>query len=97
MALTREQVEHIAELAKLSLDEAEIEMFREQLSAILDHAHELAQLDIESIPPTASVLPLRSVLAADVVRDSSLDRQRFLDNAPEAEAGQVRVQSILDE
>ncbi len=96
MPLSRAQVEHVAELAKLRLTEAEIEQYTDQLSSILDHAQELSQLDTNAIPPTASVLPLRSVMADDAVHDDTLARQELLANAPDAEAGQIRVQAILD-
>jgi len=57
MKLTRAEVDHIAELAKLELTEEEKEKFREQLSAILEYAEMLQRLDTEAIPPTATVLP----------------------------------------
>ncbi|MCX7838447.1 MAG: Asp-tRNA(Asn)/Glu-tRNA(Gln) amidotransferase subunit GatC, partial [Anaerolineae bacterium] len=62
MPLTRAQVQHIAELAKLKLTEDEIARMTEQLSAILDYAARLQELDTEAIPPTASVVPLRNVM-----------------------------------
>jgi aspartyl-tRNA(Asn)/glutamyl-tRNA(Gln) amidotransferase subunit C len=93
--LSRAEVEHIAELAKLSLTDAEKEQFREQLSAILEYAEILQRLDTEAIPPTATVLPLRNVMAADEVRPS-LSREDILANAPEAEDGCFKVRAILE-
>ncbi len=93
--LTREQVLHVAELAKLKLTDAEIDLFQEQLSAILAYAARLDELDTESIPPTAGVLPLRNVMRADQVRPS-YPRQAMLENAPETEDGYVRVKAVLD-
>ena len=81
MALTRQQVEHIAELAKLGLSQEEIERFQEQLSAILDHAAVLQRLDTEAIPPTAQVIGLRNVMRADVARPC-LPVEDVLGNAP---------------
>jgi aspartyl-tRNA(Asn)/glutamyl-tRNA(Gln) amidotransferase subunit C len=95
MALTREQVEHIADLAKLGLTEEEIEKFREQLSAILDYAAMLKRLDTDAIPPTASVLPLRNVMRADEVAPS-LPREDVLANAPTAAEGYFQVKAILE-
>lgn len=95
MALTREQVAHIAELAKLGLTEEEMERFREQLSAILDYAEKLQELDTSAIPPTASVLDLQNVMRADEVRPSML-REDVLANAPDMEAGQFRVRAVLE-
>jgi aspartyl-tRNA(Asn)/glutamyl-tRNA(Gln) amidotransferase subunit C len=93
--LSRVEVEHIAELAKLSLTGEEKEKFREQLSAILDYAGILQRLDTEAIPPTATVLPLRNVMVADEVRPS-FPREDILANAPEAEDGCFKVRAILE-
>jgi len=93
--LSRAEVEHIAELAKLSLTEEEKEKFREQLSAILEYADTLQHLDTEAIPPTATVLPLRNVMVTDEVRPS-FPREDILANAPQAEDGYFKVQAILE-
>ncbi|MDX9849714.1 MAG: Asp-tRNA(Asn)/Glu-tRNA(Gln) amidotransferase subunit GatC [Anaerolineaceae bacterium] len=69
MQLTIQEVEHIAELAKLDLSDEEKELFREQLSSILDYAAMLQGVETGDIPPTASVLPERSVLRQDVVQE----------------------------
>jgi aspartyl-tRNA(Asn)/glutamyl-tRNA(Gln) amidotransferase subunit C len=95
MRLTRDQVKHVAELAKLKLTEAEIDMFQEQLSAILAYADRLDELDTASIPPTAGVLPLRNVMRADEPRPS-FPREAMLANAPDAEDGFVKVKVVLD-
>jgi aspartyl-tRNA(Asn)/glutamyl-tRNA(Gln) amidotransferase subunit C len=95
MALTIAQVEHIAALARLGLTEEEKAQFAEQLSEILDYAAILQQVDTSAIPPTATVLPLRSVMREDAVTPS-LPVENVLANAPAAEAGCFRVQAILD-
>jgi aspartyl-tRNA(Asn)/glutamyl-tRNA(Gln) amidotransferase subunit C len=95
MILTLEEVEHIAELARLRLTEAEKERYREQLSAILDYAARLQDLDTAGIPPTSSVLPARSVLRPDEPRPG-LSPEKLLRNAPEAKDNQFRVPLILD-
>jgi aspartyl-tRNA(Asn)/glutamyl-tRNA(Gln) amidotransferase subunit C len=95
MALTREQVRHVAELAKLKLTEAEVDLFQEQLSAILDYAARLDELETEQIPPTAAVLPLQNVMRSDTPR-ASYPRDTMLANAPDAEDGFVRVKVVLD-
>ncbi len=98
MPLTRAQVEHIAELAKLRLTPAEIEMMTAQLSAILDYAARLQELDTDAIAPTASVAPLQNVMRDDVVVPS-LPRDEVLANAPDKDArGEfLRVRAILKE
>jgi aspartyl-tRNA(Asn)/glutamyl-tRNA(Gln) amidotransferase subunit C len=95
MTLTLKEVEHIAVLARLQLSEHEKERYREQLSAILDYAARLQALDTTGIPPTASVLPPRSVLRADEPR-SGLSTQELLGNAPDVAEGQFRVPPVLE-
>lgn len=95
MPLTIEEVQHIAELAKLELTDAEQARFRDQLSAVLDYAASLRALDTSAISPTATVLPLRTVLRDDTVQPS-LAREALLANAPEAEAGCFRVPAVLE-
>jgi aspartyl-tRNA(Asn)/glutamyl-tRNA(Gln) amidotransferase subunit C len=95
MTLTTEEVEYIAELARLKLSKEEINRFREQLSDILDYAARLQSLDTSGIAPTSSVLPERSVLRADEVQPS-LSLKELLSNAPDTEKGQFRVPLVLE-
>lgn len=96
MTLSREEVEHIAELAKLTLTEEEIQRYGEQLSDILAFVEQLNELDTSAIPPTASVLPLNNVLRPDVARPS-LSNDEALANGPRTADGQFRVAAVLDE
>ncbi|HVG98282.1 MAG TPA: Asp-tRNA(Asn)/Glu-tRNA(Gln) amidotransferase subunit GatC [Chloroflexota bacterium] len=96
MALTPEQVEHVAALARLGISEAERQRFAEQLSGILDHFQALQALDTEQIPPTAQVLDLRNVMRTDAVCPS-LSQGEVLANAPRAQDGFFRVQAVLEE
>jgi len=93
--LSLEEVEHISELARLGLSDVEKEMFRDQLSAILDYAGMLNRLDTTGIPPTASALPLNNVMRRDEVR-ASLPNEEALANASDAEADQFRVRAVLE-
>ena len=95
MALQPEDVEHIADLARLDLTGEEKERFREQLSSILDHIAQLQTLDTAAIPPTSSVLPPRSVLRADEPRPG-LAIDVLMQNAPDQDASQFRVPPVLD-
>ncbi len=97
MALTREQVAHIAELAKLHLTDEEIDKMARQLSEILDAAARLNELDTAAIPPTASVIPNQNVMRADEVTPS-LTRAQVLANAPDTDPQRefIRVRAILD-
>jgi len=95
MSLTLEEVEYIANLARLQLDEAEKSSFREQLSAILDYAARLQKLDTAGIPPTSSVVRSRGVLRRDEPRPG-LTVEELLRNAPETEQKQFRVPPVLE-
>ena len=95
MALTIEQVEHIARLARLDLSEEEKEQFRGQLSQILDHFAQLQELDTQEISPTFRVLDADSPLRLDEARPG-LSTQEALRNAPESEENQFRVPPVLE-
>lgn len=93
--LTIEEVEHIAELAKLGLTEEEKRTFQVQLSAILAYFEKLQEVDTSAIPPTATVLPLRSVMREDEI-EPSLTPEEVLANAPDREDDAFRVPAVLD-
>ncbi|MCB0162592.1 MAG: Asp-tRNA(Asn)/Glu-tRNA(Gln) amidotransferase subunit GatC [Anaerolineae bacterium] len=93
--LNREEVERIAELAKLTLSDAEKDMFQEQLSNILEYAEMLQQVDTSGIPPTTSALPLNNVMRPDEL-SLSLPNDEALSNAPDAEEGSFKVRAVLD-
>jgi aspartyl-tRNA(Asn)/glutamyl-tRNA(Gln) amidotransferase subunit C len=93
--LTREQVLHIAELAKLRLTEDETEMLADQLSEMLDHFAVLNQLDTDTISPTAQAIYRRNVLRDDLVA-ASLSPEQVLANAPRRLDDQFQVKPILD-
>ncbi len=95
MSLTKDEVEHIAALARLELTEEEKARYREQLSAILDYAARLQTLDTSHIPPTSTVLAKRSVLRKDVA-EQGLSAEEILRNAPSAEQNQFRVPPVLE-
>jgi aspartyl-tRNA(Asn)/glutamyl-tRNA(Gln) amidotransferase subunit C len=95
MSLTLKEVEHIAELARLDLTEEEKQKYREQLSAILDYAQSLQEVDTEDIPPTSSVLPLSTDLREDVP-EPGLTRPELLQNAPDQKDGQFKVPAVFE-
>jgi aspartyl-tRNA(Asn)/glutamyl-tRNA(Gln) amidotransferase subunit C len=86
MAITDEQVLHVARLARLALSEDELERFREQLNAILEAVGTVAELDLGDVEPTSHPLDLVNVLDEDVPRPS-LPVVEALVNAPDAEGG----------
>jgi aspartyl-tRNA(Asn)/glutamyl-tRNA(Gln) amidotransferase subunit C len=96
MHLTPEAVRHVAELAKLSLSEEEVLLFGRQLSAILDYADQLRQVDTSHVPPTPYLLPLENVLRDDVARPS-LPNALALANAPAQANGFFRVRAVFED
>ncbi len=94
-SISRADVQHVANLARLALSPDEEERFQHQLSAVFEHFQKLSALDTEQISPTAQVIPLRNVMRPDAVEDS-LPEQDVLANAPDREGDQFRVRAILD-
>jgi len=84
--ISRDEVLHVAKLARLALSEQEIEKFREQLSAILEAVGKVSELDLDGVPPTSHPLDLVNVLAEDDPVPS-LSREAALANAPDPEDG----------
>jgi aspartyl-tRNA(Asn)/glutamyl-tRNA(Gln) amidotransferase subunit C len=95
MALTSEEVLHIARLARIALTDEDVARFTAQLSGILDHFTALAAVDTQGLEPTAHPLPLSNVMRADLVAPS-LPRDEALANAPRIEEGYVRVRAVLE-
>lgn len=93
--ITRADVEHVARLARLELTDAELDASTEQLEAILEHAEDVAALDLADVPPTSHPLPLVNVLRPDVV-GPTVDRDEVLAAAPATESDRFRVPRILD-
>ena len=94
MALTREEVLHVANLARLSLAPAEIELFTRQLNDILAYVEKLQELDTEGVEPLAHVIPVFNVFREDAV-SQGLDRDTALNNAPAREEGAFVVPRII--
>ena len=94
--ISRDDVAHVARLARLDLTDDELEQFTGQLGAVLDHAADVAALDTEGVPPTAHPVPLANVLRDDVVTPG-VDRDEVLAQAPATENGRFRVPRILGE
>jgi aspartyl-tRNA(Asn)/glutamyl-tRNA(Gln) amidotransferase subunit C len=94
MALTRDEVLHVADLARLSLAPAEIELFTRQLNDILAYVEKLQELDTAGVEPLAHVIPVFNVFREDAV-SLGLDRDTALDNAPAREEGAFVVPRII--
>jgi aspartyl-tRNA(Asn)/glutamyl-tRNA(Gln) amidotransferase subunit C len=95
MTLSREQVRHVARLARLGLEEGEEEFYAQQLSGILGHIDRLAQLDTEAIPPTAQVVEVVNPLRDDVP-EPGLSQAEALADAPMQQDGYFLVLAIQE-
>ncbi|MEW6681684.1 MAG: Asp-tRNA(Asn)/Glu-tRNA(Gln) amidotransferase subunit GatC [Nitrospirota bacterium] len=95
MEITREQVEHVAKLARLAVSEEEKVLFGRQLSSILTYVETLNRVDTSDVEPTSHVIPMQNVLREDEVKPS-LARDEALVNAPDADSGCFRVPKIIE-
>lgn len=96
MAISREELEHVARLARLELTEEEIELFQAQLGAVLERAQRIQSLPLDDLPPTAHPIELTNVWRPDVVVPPPIP-DAILENAPEREGDLFRVPRILED
>ena len=94
--INREDVEHVAALARLGLTDEEIDLMQGQLNRILEAVGQLQAVDTSSVGPTAQVIALENVMRDDVTRPS-MAREAALGNAPQREGPMLRVPVILEE
>jgi aspartyl-tRNA(Asn)/glutamyl-tRNA(Gln) amidotransferase subunit C len=90
--IEKEQVLHVAKLARLQLTEPEVEKMATELSGILEHVEHINELDLDGVEPTSHVIALQNVLRPDEPRPS-WDRDEVLESAPDPAAGAFRVPS----
>jgi aspartyl-tRNA(Asn)/glutamyl-tRNA(Gln) amidotransferase subunit C len=95
-AISREEVAHLARLARLAVNDTELDTFAGQLDVILQAVARVGEVAAADIPPTSHSVPLTNVLRDDVVRPG-LTRDEALSGAPDAQDGRFRVPRILDE
>lgn len=93
--ITKDEVKHVADLARLEITEEEAGQFTEHLSAIITYAEQLNELDTEGVVPTTHVLDLKNVFRQDEVK-RTITQEDAMKNAPDSEDGQFRVPSILE-
>ncbi len=96
MKLSREEVLHIARLARLGLSEGEVSRFQEQLSNILENFELLKQVNTANVPPTAQSITLQNVVRDDEV-SQSLSKDQILANAPRRDGDFFRVRAVLEQ
>jgi aspartyl-tRNA(Asn)/glutamyl-tRNA(Gln) amidotransferase subunit C len=94
--ISREDVEHVASLARLGLSDDEIDLMQGQLNRILEAVGQLQSVDTSSVGPTAQVIALENVMRGDVAR-TGIGREAALANAPIREGALLRVPVILEE
>lgn len=94
--ITRDEVAHVAMLARLALTEAELDTYTEQLGAVLDHARDTEALDLADVEPMTHPYPLQNALRPDVVT-ATVDRAEVLAAAPAVEDNRLLVPPILGE
>jgi len=95
MAVTREDVLHVAALARLEVSPDQVEAFQRELDAILGHFEKLNELDTSGVAPTSHVLSLVNVFRNDTVRPS-LSQEHALANAPQQAFGHFRVPKVIE-
>ena len=97
MSLTRQDVLHIAELARLDLTESEVERYQRELSAVLDYVGQLKAVNTDGVEPTAQVTGLTNRLRADVaISSDEATRQRLMAAAPERDGDYFKVKAVFD-
>jgi len=94
--VTREEIAHLARLARLAVTDEELDLYAGQLSAVLDAVAQVQKAAVEDVPPTTHAVPMTNVFRPDVARPS-LPRDVVLAGAPAAEDGRFRVPRILGE
>ncbi|MCK4389384.1 MAG: Asp-tRNA(Asn)/Glu-tRNA(Gln) amidotransferase subunit GatC [Desulfobacterales bacterium] len=94
MKITREEVVHVAELARLDLDEDAIELYTRQLGEILTYIDSLNRVDTKDVPPTSHAIFINNAFREDKVK-SSITVERALANAPRSEDGSFVVPKVI--
>ncbi len=94
--LTRDEVAHLAHLARLAVTDEELDLFAGQLAAVLDAVAQVGKADVADVAPTTHAVPMTNVMREDVARPS-LPREVVLSQAPAAEDDRFRVPRILGE
>ncbi|MEJ0073551.1 MAG: Asp-tRNA(Asn)/Glu-tRNA(Gln) amidotransferase subunit GatC [Candidatus Saccharibacteria bacterium] len=93
--LSRDDVLHLAQLARISLSDAEVDEFSEELSAILQYVEQLSSVDVADLKPTNQVTGLTNVMRDDVVKDYGYAPQDLLKNVPTVQDNQLKVKRMI--
>jgi aspartyl-tRNA(Asn)/glutamyl-tRNA(Gln) amidotransferase subunit C len=95
MKITKETIEHVANLARLNLTEQEKEKLTIEMASILSYVDKLNELDTTDIEPRSHVLPMKNVFREDITA-KSYDREKILGNAPSQEDGCFKVPKVVE-
>ena len=93
--INKEEVKHIAKLARLGLTDKEIAKFQKELSAILGYVEKLKEVDISRVEPTSQAVLLENVMRIDKSQISNLKSQKLLELMPETKDGYLKVKSVF--
>lgn len=93
--LTRDDVLHLAQLARISLSDDEVDEFSEELSAILQYVEQLSSVDVTGLKPTNQVTGLTNVMRDDIVKDYGYAPQDLLKNVPAVQDAQLKVKRMI--
>ncbi|SEM91707.1 aspartyl/glutamyl-tRNA(Asn/Gln) amidotransferase subunit C [Ligilactobacillus sp. WC1T17] len=96
MAITANEVEHVASLAKLKFTDEELQKFTGQMDAIIDMVEQLQEVDTTGVPVTSTVTDATNVMREDVAVKGT-DRDLLMENVPEHQDGLIKVPAIIDE
>jgi aspartyl-tRNA(Asn)/glutamyl-tRNA(Gln) amidotransferase subunit C len=94
--ISKDQVAHVASLARLSFSDAELNQFTKQLDQIIDMENQLSEVTTEGVKPTTHITDEINVFREDVVVDDGISRDELLQNVPETKDGLIKVPSIID-
>lgn len=95
MSVSKEEIYHIAKLSKLEISEDKVDELTKKISDIVDFSNTLAQVNVDGVKPTAHILDIKNVFKKDEV-EPSYDREKILQNAPEAQGGCVSVPKVVE-
>jgi len=94
--IEKKDIQYVAKLANLKIEDDDIDVFTRQISDILEYVEKLDELDTDDVVPTAYTVPMKNVMREDKA-EPSMDRDKILSNAPDKKEGQYRVPKIISD
>ena len=93
--MRKEDIEHVARLARLDLSDKEIDLYSKQLSDVLGYINQLQELNISKVPDVGQITGLENQLAKDILQDCELSQKELFKNAPIVQKEYIKVKSVL--